>query len=83
MNLGGQPGGLAFSSLHCRGLCHRCYDRLSDRVRRVRTVIERNDREVISENLAEEFILLSPATSRPFIGRALGSGLVHAARTVL
>lgn len=53
------------------------------RARQFRLAVERQDRAAITESFADGFVQLSPATSRPFKGRTLGSGLVHAARSVL
>lgn len=55
----------------------------STQAQQFRSAVERHDRSAIAESFADEFVLLSPATSRPFKGRILGSGLVHAARGVL
>ncbi len=45
--------------------------------------VERQDCAAIAQGFADGFVLLSPASSRPFKGCTLGSGLVHAARSVL
>src|SRR5713226_5025651 len=53
------------------------------RARQFRLAVERQDCAAIAQSFADGFVLLNPASSRPFKGRTLGSGLVHAARRVL